>query len=263
MTEKTKTERYIDEPECAGDLEQIQEWAGLAACHARQNVPGLERYRQILRDRGEGDERLEEIANWRRSTVFTEREKAAFLLSESMSLSPSEELPPSVLKVTKLHFNRTEMVRLTLAIVAVNEWINCHSGSRVRVLIVEDDPSDRELLLRQLRKAQIDDNVIFVPDARQALGVLEDYRNGKREGELIALFLDLHLPGLGGVEFLRKVRAMPDMVELPVIVITGSHDPRDFQECQRLKVLSYLEKPITFTTFSKAVASIFFEAVQP
>ena len=100
-------------------------------------------------------------------------------------------------------------------------------------------------------------NVIFVPDGIQALSVLEDYRDGRRDGELLALFLDLRLPGLSGLEFLRRLRAMKEMKHLPVIIMTSSNDPKDIEECRKLKVVSYVEKPVTFGSFSNAVANIF------
>ena len=78
---------------------------------------------------------------------------------------------------------------------------------------------------------------------------MESYQNGQRDGELIALFLDLRLPRMSGIELLRRIRAMRGMEDLPIIVMTGSHDPVDMEECQKFKVISYVEKPVTFGIF--------------
>jgi CheY-like chemotaxis protein len=53
------------------------------------------------------------------------------------------------------------------------------------------------------------------------------------------------------------------MQALPVIVMTSSNAPRDMEECQKLKVASYVEKPITLASFSKAVANIFHQSTAP
>jgi CheY-like chemotaxis protein len=53
------------------------------------------------------------------------------------------------------------------------------------------------------------------------------------------------------------LRAQDDLQKLPVIVMTSSNDPKDLEECRRLKVTSYVSKPVTFTSFSKAVADVF------
>src|ERR1700683_541161 len=148
-----------------------------------------------------------------------------------MSLKRTKGPFQSALKEAKNYFNPDEMVRLALNILSINDWIALHSGSQGRILIAEDDPNDRDLLQRQLRKAQMEGNVIFVPDGIQAMAVLEDYRNGRRDGELLAIFLDLRLPEMSGLEFLRRLRAMREMKSLPVIVMTSSNDPKDIEEC--------------------------------
>jgi len=78
-------ERCPDDFECAADLERILEWACLTACLVRQNAAGIEKYRRILEAKGETDWRLQELNGWGESTAFTEREKAALSLSETMS----------------------------------------------------------------------------------------------------------------------------------------------------------------------------------
>jgi two-component system response regulator len=246
-----------DEHECGNDLENILDWARLLACQVRGNNGGIEKYRKVLEAREADRVRLKEISGWRDSAAFSTREKAAFRLCESMSLRRTKGPFQIALKEAKNYFNPDEMVRLALNILSINDWITHHSGSQGRILIAEDDPNDRDLLQRQLRTAQMEGNVIFVPDGIQAMAVVEDYRNGRRDGELLALFLDLRLPGLSGLEFLHRLRAMREMKHLPVIIMTSSNDPKDIEECRKLKVVSYVEKTVTFGSFSNAVANIF------
>jgi len=127
----------------------------------------------------------------------------------------------------------------------------------VRVIVIEDNADDRDLLLRQLKKSGIASHVKFIANGREALDFLTGPRAPILAKELIAIFLDLKLPSLGGLELLRRLRTSTKLRNLPVIVMTSSNDPKDMEECRRLKVTSYVPKPVSFTTFSKAIADIF------
>jgi CheY-like chemotaxis protein len=112
------------------------------------------------------------------------------------------------------------------------------------------------LLLRQLQKTGMADHVKFISDGREAL----DYLNVPDPlpvNELIAIFLDLNLPNLGGIEVLRELRGRQRFHSMPVIVMTSSNDPKDLEECRKLKVTQYVSKPVTLSSFSKAVADVF------
>ena len=122
--------------------------------------------------------------------------------------------------------------------------------------MIEDNPDDRELLLRQLRKSGMDSQVKFISDGREAL----DFLTGPYAPlpqNLVAILLDLRLPSMSGLDLLRNLRAREDFQNVPVTVMTSSNDPKDLEECRKLKVINYVTKPVTFTSFSKAVADVF------
>lgn len=129
------------------------------------------------------------------------------------------------------------------------------SGS-AKVLVIEDNPDDRELLLRQLRKSGFGDRVKFISDGKEALDFLTG-PDAPPPDDLIVILLDLRLPSLSGLELLRRLRAHPQLASVPVTVMTSSNNPEDLEECRRLKVIHYVNKPVTFTSFSKAVADVF------
>jgi two-component system response regulator len=131
------------------------------------------------------------------------------------------------------------------------------SAPAVRVLVVEDNADDRELLLRQLRKTGMAEHVKFISDGKEALNFLTVPDPTPVADELVAIFLDLNLPSLSGLDLLRTLRGGERFQSTPVIVMTSSNDPRDLEECRRLHVTNYVSKPVTYTTFSKAVADIF------
>ena len=130
------------------------------------------------------------------------------------------------------------------------------SSTIVRVLVVEDSADDRDLLLRQLRKNDIDAHVKFLEDGKEAFHFLSNLPPARPFCDLIAIFLDLKLPSLSGLDLLRQVKQIPRVQNIPVIVMTSSLNPRDFEECQRLKVAAFVSKPITFESFSKAITGL-------
>jgi alkylhydroperoxidase family enzyme len=111
-------------PVPAPQFEQLLEWARLGSAHTRKNATCSDKHRQNLRASVEAEKRLSEFDHWRESMVFTEPEKAVLILSEFISLDEAGKLSPQILEDARRHFSTEEIVRLTLTIMAVNEWID-------------------------------------------------------------------------------------------------------------------------------------------
>ena len=133
--------------------------------------------------------------------------------------------------------------------------LSSHS-EEIRVLVIEDNPEDRALLQRQLRKTGLAEGICFISDGKEALKFVAE-NSAALDENLRVIFLDLKLPGLDGLELLRKIRKIPGIAAIPVIVMTSSQRPGDLEECRKLKVANYVEKPVTFASFSKAMADVF------
>ena len=124
----------------------------------------------------------------------------------------------------------------------------------VRVLVVEDNRDDSDLLVRQLQKNNFDGHVRVISDGREALNLL--LMEGSQLN-LVALFLDLKLPSLSGTKLLAQIRSRPALSKIPVYVMTSSQDPEVLRECSRLGVDGFITKPVTYLAFAKAVADLF------
>jgi two-component system response regulator len=125
----------------------------------------------------------------------------------------------------------------------------------IRVLVVEDNVDDSDLLVRQLQKTtNFSGSIKVVPDGGEAWDLL-----GSEDAclDLIAIFLDLNLTTLSGVQLLRRIKAQPELCDIPVLIMTSSNNPAELDECTRLGVRGYVPKPVTYTAFSKAVADLF------
>ena len=129
--------------------------------------------------------------------------------------------------------------------------------ARPKILIVGDNSDGEALLVRQFKKAELHEYVKTIRDGRMALEFLRD-----AEGELSAVFLDLHLPKVSGLRLLRVIRSNEHTRELPVIIMTSSNSSEEIEKCHKLGVSSYVQKPLTFSNFAKAVADSFHERCQ-
>ncbi|MCC6862707.1 MAG: response regulator [Bryobacterales bacterium] len=123
------------------------------------------------------------------------------------------------------------------------------------ILLVEDNLDDEALALRAFRKGNIVNSVIVARDGFEALEQLFGSRSADNlpgSGPGLVL-LDLKLPGLDGLEVLRRVRLDPRTQMLPVVIFTSSTEPRDVTAGYTLGCNSYVRKPVDFSEFVETV----------
>jgi CheY-like chemotaxis protein len=70
------------------------------------------------------------------------------------------------------------------------------------------------------------------------------------------VLLDLNMPKMNGIEFLRELRNDPDLRLTPVVVLTTSDDERDRVDAYNLNVAGYILKPVTLMNFVEAMATL-------
>jgi CheY-like chemotaxis protein len=123
----------------------------------------------------------------------------------------------------------------------------------LNVLLVEDDEVDVMNVRRAFKKNHIA-NPLWV--AGNGLDALEVLRGDQMPKERRLILLDLNMPRMNGIEFLRELRADPELHGTPVVVLTTSDDERDRVEAYNLNVAGYILKPVTFTNFVEAMATL-------
>lgn len=127
------------------------------------------------------------------------------------------------------------------------------------ILLVEDNPDDEALTLRALKSHNLANEVIVARDGSQALDFLFRAAEGGAGGsanlpELV--LLDIKLPGLDGLEVLRRLRQNPRTRRLPVVMLTSSVEDADRLASYDLGANSYVRKPVDFVEFSEAVRQL-------
>lgn len=123
----------------------------------------------------------------------------------------------------------------------------------LNILLVEDDEVDVMTVKRAFVKAKIT-NPVFV--AQNGVEALELLRSQSVPPERRVVLLDLNMPKMNGIEFLREVRKDPTLAAITVIVLTTSNEDRDRVEAYELNVAGYLLKPVTFHDFADVMATL-------
>ena len=116
------------------------------------------------------------------------------------------------------------------------------------ILLVEDNEDDVVMIRHSLKKANITLPLHVVRDGREALAYLNgEGEYGSPDFPIPALvLLDLSLPRMNGFEVLRCARERPYLDSVPIVVLTGSVDPRDPEAAYALGANSFLSKPADF-----------------
>ncbi len=122
------------------------------------------------------------------------------------------------------------------------------SEEKVRVLVVDDDPSLLKLVGLLIQRAGMEP--IFAENAREAVQAL-----GKEPLPEIVL-LDLMLPDVSGIEFLRQMREREMFDELPVIILSALADPDQIREGLDTGADRYLTKPYLANNLIKTIEEV-------
>lgn len=120
------------------------------------------------------------------------------------------------------------------------------------ILLVEDNPDDRELTVRALRKSNIANDIVIAKDGPEALEKL--FRADAEPPSLV--LLDLKLPKVDGLEVLRRIRADERTRLLPVVILTSSREQEDVVRGYRDGANAYVRKPVSFADFADAVKTL-------
>jgi CheY-like chemotaxis protein len=125
------------------------------------------------------------------------------------------------------------------------------------VLLVDDDEVDVMTVKRAFKKNNITNPLYVAANGVEALAILRGNEMPKLlPGQRRLILLDLNMPKMGGIEFLRELRADPELRPLPVIVLTTSNEEKDKVEAYNLNVAGYIIKPVTFSKFVETVGTL-------
>lgn len=120
------------------------------------------------------------------------------------------------------------------------------------ILLIEDDHVDVMTIRRALKEIEVGNALVTVENGEMALSYL---RNPSSERPCI-IFLDLNMPIMNGLEFLREAKTDPVLKAIPVIVLTTSDEQQDKVSSFNLGVAGYMAKPVDYRRFVEMMRSI-------
>ena len=122
----------------------------------------------------------------------------------------------------------------------------------LNILLVEDDEVDIMNVQRSFRKNKVKHRLRIANNGLQALDML---------GELAAplpqvILLDINMPRMGGLEFLRELRSDPRLHSIAVFIMSTSDNPIDKETAYRYNVAGYIVKPLSAEKFNQAISRL-------
>jgi chemotaxis family two-component system response regulator Rcp1 len=125
----------------------------------------------------------------------------------------------------------------------------------LRILLVEDSPSDVRLIREALKDAKVPVQIMLARDGVEAIEHLKQSEMGQAVRPDLVL-LDLNLPRKNGKEVLAEIKASPNLKQIPVLVMTSSRSDDDIAQVYSLNANCYITKPGDLQEYVHVVRAI-------
>jgi two-component system, response regulator len=140
-------------------------------------------------------------------------------------------------------------------------FVPAAGNNQVDLLLVEDSSKDVELTLDAFKRAKMTNRIHVARDGAEALDFL--FCRGEHRGRIAelppsAIFLDLNLPKIDGLEVLRRIKAEDRTRNIKVVMLSGSRRDDQIREAMRLGAVGYIVKPLDFGNFSEMTPKLDF-----
>src|SRR4030042_6045097 len=135
------------------------------------------------------------------------------------------------------------------------------AANEVEILLVEDNPDDVQLTLRELRRHHLANKVQVVRDGAEALEFIfptGPYAERDTNHQPKIILLDLKLPKVDGLEVLHKLKSDEGTKSIPVVVLTSSKEELDLVKSYKLGVSNFIAKPLDFDKFANVASGLGF-----
>ena len=132
-------------------------------------------------------------------------------------------------------------------------------GEPLVILLVEDNDAHADLAIRNLKNNRIGNIIYHANDGEKALDFLFHrgaYQEMKSSPRPNLILLDLRLPKVDGLEVLKTIKETPDLMQIPVVILTSSEAETDIAKGYNFHANSYLVKPLDFPKFVQLMNDI-------
>ncbi len=120
------------------------------------------------------------------------------------------------------------------------------------ILLVEDDNVDAMTVKRALKQLNVTNQLVHKINGEEALEYLKAESNGKP----CVVLLDLNMPKMNGIEFLKIVKDDVELKSIPIVVLTTSQEQQDKVDSFKLSVAGYMLKSVDYQKFVETISMV-------
>ncbi len=129
-------------------------------------------------------------------------------------------------------------------------------GRRAKYLMLEDSGYDVEIAFFDFKENGMEIDFHVSKSATDALDYLFTEDGSFKGDPPEAIFVDLYMPKISGLEFLRILKSNQQSNQIPIVVLLSSENQRELDECKRLGVKRFVQKPLEYEKFVSAIKDI-------
>lgn len=127
------------------------------------------------------------------------------------------------------------------------------------ILLIEDNEDHAELIKRSFSENRVANKITWLNEGEIALQYL--FREGNYKDPLTSpvpdlILLDLNIPKVNGFEVLRHIKSNPELLSVPVVILTSSAAEADIKRSYEAHANSYVVKPIDFLKFTELMDNL-------
>lgn len=127
-------------------------------------------------------------------------------------------------------------------------------STAVKIVMIEDDHGHAKLIEKNIRRANISNDIIHFDSGQPALDYL--FSDAVRANGPMLILLDLNLPDMQGTDILAEVKQDERLKRAPVVVLTTTDDKTEIQRCYDLGCNVYITKPVDYESFAGAIRQL-------
>lgn len=120
------------------------------------------------------------------------------------------------------------------------------------VLLVEDNIVNALAVKRVFGNLKVPKSVVHLENGEEALKYLKNGSNRKPD----LILLDMNMPGMNGIDFLRIIKGNPVLKSIPVVILATSDEERDVTDCFELNVVGYVIKALDEELFVETIETV-------